>query len=125
MKTEYEAMTANESDWRKDPRVIGNIVDSVNAMQNTSAWVPPKPSLAKVIATIHDAIESAEKDRKKMATFHSIVLLHAEELESVSPQGFCCEIGFAKAYHIEFRKMISLAHRLTELGFDLQKTSDI
>ena len=114
-------MTTNESDWRKDPRVLGSIVDPVSAMQNASASSLPRPALIEVVAAIRDAIKSAEKDRKKMATFHSLVLLHAEELQSVSPREFCQQIGVSEAYHIEFRKMISLSHRLTELGFDIQK----
>ena len=74
------------------------------------------------IQSIKTAIQKAVAERKKMSTFHSQVLLHAELLEHVEPEEFCRQVGVPPTYHIEFRKMIAAARRLSELGYSIQKT---
>ena len=67
------------------------------------------------------AIQQASKERTKMATFHSLVLLHAEKLGQLDPAEFCRVTNVPATYHIEFRKMIATARKLSELGYSLQK----
>lgn len=75
----------------------------------------------ELIETIRQALKHAAEDRKKVATFHSLVLLHASQLEHLDPHEFCRNVGVVDAFHIEFRKMIAAAHRLSELGYSIQK----
>jgi hypothetical protein len=75
----------------------------------------------KNIESIKRAIQNATEKRKKTATFHSQVLLHAEILEHLDPAEFCREVGVPASFHIEFRKMIAAANALSELGYSIQK----
>ena len=73
------------------------------------------------IETIKTALQKAAVERNKMATFHSLVLLHAELLEHLEPEEFCRQVGVPATYHIEFRKMIAVARRLSEMGYLIQR----
>ena len=73
------------------------------------------------IESIKRTIQGAVEKTKKMATFHSQVLLHAEVLEHLDPAAFCRDVDVPATYHIEFRKIIAAAHALSELGYSIQK----
>ena len=73
------------------------------------------------IDAIQLALKEAQAKRKKMAMFHSQVLLNAELLKNMDPHEFCRNVGLTKAYHTEFRKMIAVVCTLSELGYSIQK----
>jgi hypothetical protein len=73
------------------------------------------------IDTIKQAIQKSVEKRKKTATFHSQVLLHAELLEHLDPVQFCRDVGMPVTYQIEFRKMIAASRALSDLGYSIQK----
>ena len=75
----------------------------------------------ELIETIKQALLQAAEERKKVATFHSLVLLYASQLEHLDPHEFCRNVGVTDAFHIEFRKMIAAAHTLSDLGYSIQK----
>lgn len=75
----------------------------------------------KIVETIKLALQKAQEDRNKMATFHSLVLVNADDLQHLDPHEFCRNVGVTKAYHIEFRKMIAAAHTLSDMGYSIQK----
>ena len=77
--------------------------------------------IMKLIETIKVALQKAKEEKKKMATFHSLVLLNADLLEHLDPKAFCQSVGVTEAYHIEFRKMIAVAHMISESGYLIQK----
>jgi hypothetical protein len=72
-------------------------------------------------------IESTKRTRKekKMAMFHSQVLLNANLLKNLDPHEFCKNVGVTKAYHIEFKKMIAMARTLSELGYSIRRDKRI
>jgi hypothetical protein len=75
----------------------------------------------KIVETIKLALQKAQANRKKTAVFHSQVLLNAELLENLDPHEFCRNVGVAKSYVREFRKMIAVARTLSELGYSIQR----
>lgn len=75
----------------------------------------------ELVESIKQALQQAAKDRKKVATFHSLVLAHASKLEHLDPHEFCRNVGMTDAFHIEFRKMIAAARALSDLGYAVQK----
>ena len=75
----------------------------------------------ELVETIKLALEKAAEERNKVATFHSLVLINAERLDHLDPHEFCRNVGVTDAFHIEFRKMISAARKLSELGYSIQK----
>jgi hypothetical protein len=75
----------------------------------------------KNIESIRLAIQEAAKTRQKMAAFHSQVLLHAESLEYSDAVEFCRNVAVTPAYESEFKKMLSAARMLSELGYSIQK----
>ena len=86
-----------------------------------SSALPRTQKNMEIIKIIKLAIQKAAKERKKMSMFHSQVLLHAKLLEHLDPAEFCRDVGVPAAYHIEFRKMIAVAHALSELGYSVQR----
>lgn len=74
-----------------------------------------------IIETIKVALQKAQVEKKRMATFHSLILLHADQLEQLDPKAFCQSVGVTDAYHIEFRKMIAVARLFSESGYIIQK----
>jgi hypothetical protein len=80
-----------------------------------------KIQMMPTIDSIRDALILAAESRAKTATLHSLVLIHARELEKVDPLEFCKAVGVPKSYTIEFRKMISASRKLRELGYTIQK----
>jgi hypothetical protein len=75
----------------------------------------------KIIESIKLDLEKAAEERHKMATFHSLVLLHADSLVDFDPSMFCRDVGVPTSYQAEFRKMIATARTLSELGYSIQK----
>lgn len=69
-----------------------------------------------------NALERARAERTLTATFHSLVLIHADELEDQEPLSFCLKVGLTEAYQIEFKKMISAARMLRTLGYRISKS---
>jgi hypothetical protein len=72
-----------------------------------------------MIVQIKTAVHDAASKNQKIAMFHFQVLKHAEELEGMEPEAFCREIGVPNTYQTEFRKMLSLARLMRELGVRL------
>lgn len=64
-------------------------------------------------------VREAARDKKKIAMLHYQVLVHAEELDGTNPEDFCKEIGVSNKYATEFRKMLSLAKLMRELGAEI------
>jgi hypothetical protein len=75
----------------------------------------------KTVETIKLALHEAQAKREKTAVFHSQILLNANQLENLDPHEFCRNVGVTNAYHIEFRKMIAVARKLSEMGYSIQK----
>ncbi len=74
-----------------------------------------------LIETIKTALDTARDNRTKTATFHSMILIHAKELEDRDALDFCRKVGVEDVWKTEFHKMISAARMLRELGFDITK----
>ena len=51
--------------------------------------------------------------------FHFQVLKNAKELDGMNPEAFCAEVGVPLSYQTEFRKMLSLARLMDDLGVRL------
>jgi hypothetical protein len=110
-------------------RVDQNVADEACALleklrlrrRPVSSALPRTQKNMEIIKIIKLAIQKAAKERKKMSTFHSQVLLHAKLVEHLDPAEFCRDVGVPAAYHIEFRKMIAVAHALSELGYSIQR----
>ena len=71
---------------------------------------------------VHDikmAVQNAATKNQKIAMFHFQVLKHAKELEGMDAEAFCDEISVPATYQTEFRKMISLARLMDEMGVRL------
>lgn len=108
-------------------RVKREVADGASALlaelrrRQGSSGLQRTQKIMEIIKIIKLAIQKAAKERKKMSTFHSQVLLHAKLLEHLDPVEFCRDVGVPAAYHIEFRKMIAVAHTLSELGYSIQK----
>jgi hypothetical protein len=75
----------------------------------------------KNIESIRLAIQQAAETRQKMAAFHSQVLLRAESLEYSDAVEFCRDVVVPPSYESEFKKMLSAARMLSELGYSIQK----
>ena len=76
----------------------------------------------ELIETARLALQKAEKEKKKDATFHCLVLIHADELQDYGGKDFCREVGAKATYKTEFSKMIAAARRLKEMGYVIAKT---
>ena len=68
------------------------------------------------IQEIKAAVHSAAGTNQKIAMFHLQVLKNADDLDGISAEGFCSEIGVPLSYRTEFTKMISLARLMREQG---------
>ena len=75
----------------------------------------------ELIETARIALQKAEREKKKAATFHCLVLLHAEELVEYGGKDFCRDVGAKETYKTEFAKMIAVARRLREMGYAITK----
>ena len=73
----------------------------------------------EIIETIRLALREAERENRKMATFHSLVLIHADVLRNMDPHEFCQSVDVPDSYCTEFRKMISAKHTLAGLGYTI------
>ncbi len=67
-------------------------------------------------------IDSSAVEKKKTSTFHSLVLVHAADLEGIGADEVCRRLGMQKTWETEFSKMISIYKRLAELGYSIQKS---
>jgi hypothetical protein len=74
-----------------------------------------------IVELFSQELARAEAEHRKMAVFHSLVLIHATELDGHDPLEFCRSVGLTDAYQTEFRKMISVAKLLPELGVALTR----
>jgi hypothetical protein len=74
-----------------------------------------------LIDEFKSALATAGGERQKTAIFHSMVLIHADELEDRDELDFCRRVGIEDVWKIEFRKMILAARMLRELGFQITK----
>ena len=72
-----------------------------------------------MIKHIRNAIRIAADNDQKMAMFHFLVLKNAKELDGMKPEAFCTEVGVPLSYQTEFRKMLSLARLMDDLGVHL------
>lgn len=74
----------------------------------------------ELIETIKLALQEAERENRKMATFHSLVLIHADVLRNMDPHEFCQNVEVPDSYCTEFRKMISVKSTLSGLGYSVR-----
>ena len=56
------------------------------------------------LAHIKNELLKARPHKKLTATFHSLVLAHADELQHIGPDCFCESVGMTNVWRIEFRK---------------------
>jgi hypothetical protein len=75
----------------------------------------------QLLDDIRKSVIAAEHDKKKAAMIHSLVLIHAAQLEGVEPLEFCRRVGLQDSYQREFQKMLAASRVLTELGYSVQK----
>ena len=61
-------------------------------------------------------IETAAKNRSKVAMFHYQVLINADKLSEENPVDFCRAVGMEDSFATEFRKMIRLAKFMKRMG---------
>ncbi len=61
---------------------------------------------------IRKAVHDAALGNQKIAMFHFQVLKNAVALEDVDPAAFCRDINVPATYKTEFRKMLSLFHKI-------------
>ena len=73
------------------------------------------------LAHIKNELLKARPHKKLTATFHSLVLAHADELQHIGPDCFCESVGMTNVWRIEFRKMIAAAQMLKDKGFHITK----
>lgn len=69
-----------------------------------------------MIEEIRIAVHNAALKNQKTAMFHFQVLRNATALEGLDPIAFCHDIGVPLTYKTEFRKMLSLARIMRQLG---------
>jgi hypothetical protein len=69
-----------------------------------------------VIEQIKAAIQRAAGNKQKAAMFHFQVLINADALVGIDPEGFCREVSVSENYATEFRKMIAVARLMKEQG---------
>jgi hypothetical protein len=72
-----------------------------------------------LIEEIRQKLQDAEARKKLTATFHALILAHANELEQIDPKIFCEKVGVGDVWKVEFKKMIAAAKMLREHGFDI------
>ena len=72
-----------------------------------------------MIDEIKIAVQAAAARKQKIAMFHFQVLKNATELDGLNAEAFCKEVAVPLSYQTEFKKMISLARLMSELGVSL------
>jgi hypothetical protein len=77
--------------------------------------------MQQLLDEIRAAVHIAAKENKKAAMIHSLVLIHAAELEAVEPVEFCRHIGIPESYRTEFQKMLAAPRVLAGLGYAVQR----
>jgi hypothetical protein len=78
-----------------------------------------------MIEEIRTAVHNASLENHKIAMFHYQVLTNAEMLREYNPIEFCHAIGVPESYQTEFRKMISLADMMHQMGTLIASWNDI
>lgn len=78
-----------------------------------------------MIEEIRTAVHNASFENHKIAMFHYQVLTNAEMLREYNPIEFCHAIGVPESYQTEFRKMISLADMMHQMGTCIASWNDI
>ena len=73
------------------------------------------------IEEIASKIKEAEKQNKKIAMFHFLSLINADEFRGVDAVQFCRDVGVRDSFATEFRKMISLSQMIKDEGYILTK----
>lgn len=68
---------------------------------------------------IRQEIHKAAAEDQKVAMLHFQVLKHARQLATTDPKEFCRMVNVPEAYATEFRKMLSLARLMEQLGVRL------
>jgi hypothetical protein len=76
-----------------------------------------------IINEIKAAINASGDEKKRTSTFHSMVLIHAAELDGIGAVEACRLLGMQDAWRTEFSKMISISKRLAELGYAVREIS--
>ncbi|WP_411728185.1 hypothetical protein [Methyloglobulus sp.] len=66
----------------------------------------------QLLDNIRTALYRAEKEKKKAAILHSLVLIHAIELKNLEPLEFCILLGIHESYKREFLKMLAVSRVL-------------
>jgi hypothetical protein len=74
----------------------------------------------RMFTEIANKIQEAAERNQKVAMLHFQVLVHASDLADVNPVDFCMRVGINKAYATEFRKMLSLANLMNDMGVSLK-----
>jgi hypothetical protein len=74
-----------------------------------------------IINEIKTAIDAAGDDKKRTSTFHSLILVHAHELEKIGAVEACRLLGMQDSWRTEFTKMISISKRFAELGYSVER----
>jgi hypothetical protein len=69
-----------------------------------------------MISEIARRVREAANGGQKIAMFHYLVLINAQQLKGLDAVAFCKDIGVPETYATEFRKMISLARLMKEQG---------
>lgn len=74
----------------------------------------------ELIEQIKSQLQIAESEKRKMATFHSLVLIHAHTLKNMDPKEFCMQVGVPDSYQAEFRKMLAAERALAGMGYSIR-----
>ena len=75
----------------------------------------------EILETIRSELQIAEQEKRKVTTFHFLVLKHASVLNKVDKYEFCDAVGMKESFVAEFDKMIRLAKHLETEGVILAK----
>lgn len=75
----------------------------------------------ELIEQIKEALQIAEREKRKMATFLSLVLIHADALRTMDPSEFCAQVGVPDSYRAEFQKMLATEKALAGMGYHIRQ----
>ncbi|WP_052754872.1 HTH-like domain-containing protein [Lampropedia cohaerens] len=79
--------------------------------------------LEQIKERIEDELRKAAPDKKKIATLHLQVLMHADELAGTDAKDFCRALGLRPSFVTEYRKMLSLAQLMRQHGIELRPSA--
>lgn len=75
----------------------------------------------ELLERIKSELQVAEREKRKMATFLSLVLIHANELRTLDPSEFCAQVGVPDSYRAEFQKMLAAERALAGMGYHIRQ----